>query len=508
MIDRHPRSTRKRRGVWPLPVRASAATMVIASAGIAWGLGGQPTACVHLCPDLGDPCVVQSGVTVVPGSVIDCGAREVKVTGGDLTVSDGRFALKARRVTVEGRVIRATCGQHVGRHGFTLDVTDAVTVGNNARLAAACDTGGGEIVVKAGGGVSIAGLGIDARGTSRTGGGGTVRIEAGGPVSVTSEIKAQTTADSGDGASGGAVEISGSSLTVTAQVNSGGYRTTSGQGVELRAAGDIMTDALILATTGQGDGGQIRMRAGGTIDVRKPLRVTGFGADSDGGVIELDGGALLVDGDLLADGGGGGGRVDLAARGRIDVGTRPSGGILLGASVNSQNVGQGGEVSLRSEGHDVTLGSHANVRVTDNGGGGTGGIVTIEGVAVTLASGSQVIADGGLDLGGVVQIEARGPLVLAGTMRAVDGRLEFTHRCTATPCEVPPVIGGGVAAGYELLPDDELPAACGDGIRRDPTESCDGDDLGDETCASRGHSGGTLACNDTCSGFDLTGCTN
>ena len=48
--------------------------------------------------------------------------------------------------------------------------------------------------------------------------------------------------------------------------------------------------------------------------------------------------------------------------------------------------------------------------------------------------------------------------------------------------------------------------ACGDnGI--DPGESCDGTDLGTETCVTQGFDGGALACNGTCDGFDTTNCT-
>lgn len=50
------------------------------------------------------------------------------------------------------------------------------------------------------------------------------------------------------------------------------------------------------------------------------------------------------------------------------------------------------------------------------------------------------------------------------------------------------------------------PPVCGDNVIEAP-EVCDGTDLGGETCASQGFSGGgTLACNSTCDGFDTSGC--
>ncbi len=48
---------------------------------------------------------------------------------------------------------------------------------------------------------------------------------------------------------------------------------------------------------------------------------------------------------------------------------------------------------------------------------------------------------------------------------------------------------------------------CGNGVI-DQGELCDGTALGDETCESQGFTGGTLACNETCDGFDTSGCTD
>lgn len=47
---------------------------------------------------------------------------------------------------------------------------------------------------------------------------------------------------------------------------------------------------------------------------------------------------------------------------------------------------------------------------------------------------------------------------------------------------------------------------CGNNVK-EPGEVCDGTDLGGATCTSQGCGGGTLACNSTCNGFDLTGCS-
>ncbi len=46
---------------------------------------------------------------------------------------------------------------------------------------------------------------------------------------------------------------------------------------------------------------------------------------------------------------------------------------------------------------------------------------------------------------------------------------------------------------------------CGDDSAEAP-EVCDGSDLNDVTCETLGHMGGTLACDDECSGYDESGC--
>ncbi len=48
---------------------------------------------------------------------------------------------------------------------------------------------------------------------------------------------------------------------------------------------------------------------------------------------------------------------------------------------------------------------------------------------------------------------------------------------------------------------------CGNGVI-ETGEVCDGSNLGGETCVSQGFSGGTLACNGSCTGFDTSGCTS
>jgi hypothetical protein len=68
-----------------------------------------------------------------------------------------------------------------------------------------------------------------------------------------------------------------------------------------------------------------------------------------------------------------------------------------------------------------------------------------------------------------------------------------------------------VNGAIEGSPNDDKPDlicgnTCGDGIK-DGLDQCDGSDLGGETCASRGFAAGALACDATC-GFDVSGCSS
>jgi hypothetical protein len=63
-------------------------------------------------------------------------------------------------------------------------------------------------------------------------------------------------------------------------------------------------------------------------------------------------------------------------------------------------------------------------------------------------------------------------------------------------------------AGIDGPPLDDPPdggdGICGDGLRA-PSEACDGDDLGGQSCASRGYAGGELRCDTSCA-FDPSAC--
>ena len=61
------------------------------------------------------------------------------------------------------------------------------------------------------------------------------------------------------------------------------------------------------------------------------------------------------------------------------------------------------------------------------------------------------------------------------------------------------------AGGFEFGTTPGVPGTCGDNVK-DVGEVCDGTDLDDETCVSRGFDSGDLACDGDCLGFDESAC--
>jgi hypothetical protein len=166
--------------------------------------------------------------------------------------------------------------------------------------------------------------------------------------------------------------------------------------------------------------------------------------------------------------------------------------------------GSGGEIQVTSTGNVVDL--YGRIRSTDGSSGGTGGQIEIAGVSVTAYAGSLVIADGPASDGGDIRVEARDTMTLQGTLHATNGMATFVYRTT------PPVLGGGVTGPRTLEADASLSAPCGDDVRRDGVEQCDGPDLGvdasgqDKKCTSLGYSAGAHDCLDTCL-YDTSDCS-
>jgi hypothetical protein len=114
--------------------------------------------------------------------------------------------------------------------------------------------------------------------------------------------------------------------------------------------------------------------------------------------------------------------------------------------------------------------------------------------------------DGGAVLGGTAAVvqagsclaPAPGPEPACGTTSCGDGQLT---RCTSCGVEA-----GAGAPGASAGTSASDSAQCGPGqVATTSVEACDGADLGEESCASLGFSGGQLGCGPTCA-FDTRRC--
>ena len=317
----------------------------------------------------------------------------------------------------------------------------------------------------AGGAVTLGGQGIDANGTTQTGRGGVVRIETGGALTTTAAIKAAAVTESGPGVSGGGIDIRAASIAIGQDLTVSGFKRRRGQAIRLRADGDItVTAGVVDAGTASGDGGVIAFEAGGTIDIRRPLRANGVGSDASGGTISLVADTVKVSRDLLVRGGDRGGVISIEAARRIDIGTGATTSFDLDADRASNNPGAGGEILLLSEGHDVYIGPNANLTAKAQQGG-EGGAITIAGIDVFAATGSRILADGSVDAGGSIEIEARGRMSLNGILHANNGDSTFTYRQDV------PIVGAGVTGSWTSEQDDSLDPPCGDGTCAIPSSS-------------------------------------
>lgn len=105
-----------------------------------------------------------------------------------------------------------------------------------------------------------------------------------------------------------------------------------------------------------------------------------------------------------------------------------------------------------------------------------------------------------------VPAQTCGPCILS-FCGAAYVRCDFSHcdldDCCVYNCMCDPSCLSGSIPGNVCA---RLPLFCCGNAEQEPTEQCDGEDLGGKTCASLGLIAGTLACDSMCD-FDTSGCT-
>jgi hypothetical protein len=412
------------------------------------------TSCSDLC-GTSAPCSVTTCQAIAPGAVIDCSDRTVRIEGtnGRLEIEDGRFTLKAIDLVIPStsRYIQATRSQSAQPFGFRVELSGNLDL--YGYLEANDANGGGEITVISGGDIFVrdgtGNKGVQADATSQNFPGGRIDLAAVGNVTLADEVRA----------------------------DAGGF--------------------------GAAVGGEVRVRAGGSLTVTDTVSVHGNGTASvsgQGGVIELAADAALsVSAFLLAEGGGpggDGGEIHLNGEGITlnRVGTQPS-----AADVSAQGgVGyfggqaSGGLVHLEAGASGVVINMNTYVDVTGGEGGdeqNAGGVTMTSTGPITLASGVKLIAKSDQAGGNGGNIELVTPKTLTiGTGATLDvrGRTATGGEgagadITLAACDL--AVASGVsllASGYEggvitLVGRDTLTvAATADANGTDPDPDADG----------------------------------
>ena len=293
--------------------------------------GAQPVSC--LGGPGADPCVVttlqdfaNAGV-----AVFNLGSRALVVqSGGRNRVSPGAMQIIAGSVRVEGGGALLAPGANGTGGNIEVLTSGDVRIDLGGAIETSAAGTAGNIAVQAGGLLQVEGM-IAARGSTS----GEIRLSASAGVTVSATGLVQA----GGGAFGGVVDVAADGpIHVEAGPAGTGIIDVSGRSqagtlqLEANGPGGIaVTGRCAEALTRPASGGSVRLRAdaGVTLSGARPVSVAGGDQFGIGGDVSVDaGGAVLVDGPVLAFGGDGGfidilaASVTSTALGSIDVGAR------------------------------------------------------------------------------------------------------------------------------------------------------------------------------------------
>lgn len=331
--------------------------------GVATARAALATSAADLCDSSSDPCIVAGTWIVDDRSVIDVGARELRIMGR-LDVGSGTMTLRARRLAVSGSLAARGSANRAG--GTIVALADTVLLDGT----------------------------IDATGAR----GGSIDLTANGELAVRATVAADASNSLGEG---GSVTLGGAAVTVNAAVTARGGADEAGGSITIRASGEAVVAGQLNASGGEG--GSIEIEAGSavsgdlTVAVGARLLADALCKGCDGGAITLmaggpgnPGSAAAVDGQLHATGLDGN---------RDEVG------------------GTGGTISVSASG-EVRIGAFAVLRARGGAPDGFGGdVVLASGRATRIAGEIDVGANGRDSLGGAVRAEAGGEVEVAGAIR-------------------------------------------------------------------------------------------
>ncbi len=357
------------------------------------------------CMDPTTPCTLdRDDYVLTPGCVLDFGAHPVVLTG-KLSIGSGTATIKAASFTIPssglidgvanpgGMITIQTTGDFTA-----VGVVQGSSQSINMSGSAIGSGDGGEIVIEAGGNVSITGR-LRAEGSKRDSSGGDITIRAAG--NLTADSPALLSAFGGSEGTGGTVDaVIGGAATINVPIDASG-----GEGgfVDISSGGTTIVRDINLDGGGDaGSGGCAQIEAGTDVELRGIIRLNGvrgeFMTGGCGGFVCIEarfGELLVANGAAVRANGaapdGGGGQIEILARDSM---------VIAGPveAVGSDGDTCGGGVCVESQ-RDVTVTSTGAV---DASGGDTGGDLEL------LAGRDLVI---------------RGPVSGAGTTRGGFGGL-------------------------------------------------------------------------------------
>jgi len=519
------------------------------------------------CPAAG-ACVITKDFVVANGCVLDFGSRDVTLAAsGKLDIGNGMVRLLAGSFTiapggfVDGRGTGTTDPGNVG--GFMqIHTTGAVNLqrsgSTNGRIDVSANATPGTIEIVAGGGITIAGK-LNADNLVTAAAAGTIRLTSKGNVSAPSGAVIS--------ASAGTQSFSPGTIDIQADGNVDINPTLEATGadggtVEIYAGGNIVVRGINVNGPGDaGSGGSVALGAGLGVQVLGQILARGtisgtLSGGGDGGLVEIsaDFGDVLIAEDVFAEGAepdGGGGEIDVLARGNVTVqstaslsaranGPEGDGGEVLVDGLNVTISGKldasggsgGGEIDVTSQ-RDMTIGAIIDVRGRDFGS--LGGIVILDSATAvpgTLAINAAITAGGGicgdllgcgsggsvsvigcsLSVGALGSIDARAPsggqvdfvarqaLAVGGPVNAsrtsttgTEGLVAIAHRSGAPPS------GAGAISPPATLQSLPLCSAVGQSGCLTPCPTCgNGAVEFPETCDTSGAPVGCDGCSSNC----------
>jgi hypothetical protein len=446
-------------------------------------LVGVSPALAQFCPPAADPCVIASSVNVAGGTIIDVGTRDLvigpsvtltvlgsgtgalNIVAGDVTFEQGARIVAggvdgsggALTMVVGGTLLMRTNSRIdvVGGSGgdVTITAVDAVLQGQIVANGTNSLGDGGFVDINTSGSLSIGGTGIQVNGGNGDSFGGFVFFTTGGLLEVGAAIQVRggSGGDSDFDAGGDLRILAGGSVNNIALFagNDGGDVSFAAGGA-VSIAGTVLSRGQGSMNEGGGFGGDVDVLAGTDVTIDGQIEITGAGPDGDGGFLDVSAdGNILVRAPILATGAaqGGGGEVDLFARGRIDV----QGAIdLRGGFV-------GGVFDVQAAGPVVftAAGDIAADFIPGFVLGGYGGIILIDGCDVTVPTGAVLTTQGiGTAPRAVTRLRAGNTTTIGGTLQGGNA-VALSHRGT-----VPTILGSAVIQPAPTITLDPLIPCC------------------------------------------------